>query len=777
MAGSPKRPSPLLLIILFCAIAAASIFATVIYHKFGAPKKLIDTAIRTSLLQDKDYQIAFDSYQPTNSVTYSNIIYDFDVRSPSTLKLPWADLVTESPGGGYNFVWRFKLSFPARFSVETLTGVAGEYSVELTARDGSARYKKANGITLPEERVDLEPGIFLLKVSSMVALDSLALNFSQREGVPLETTHPRERSKVSSIYLKLDARAMDALDRFVELALQSTKAAVIKMPGGRVAGALLPGDGQGEIEARIGLSGRTREHMEGFPSIDVKIKGGKAFSGLSSFKLYRLETKSGLYDMVFLSVLKDMGFFVPRQELVKLHVNGEFKGLYIQMETYNPELFTAQKRLEGDVVGVSTDKMFFDYPYGATLESRYFHRPADTSYKKRGTRFFLSGDFVKALDADSVAKYLSMSAIYALTHGLGVDDLRFYFDPATGSFQPIPRDLNPGAWATVKLNRAYLTHFAWWVDSPMYTIWPLKRLRDYDYGFDRSKDLFLGDRDDSTTTGVTDMHYALSNFLSSSDNVEVVNRYLDYFSRNTAIKKKIEKRLMNAFRLGIAAEPRNEFLRIQLAYIGKYGTYFHGNVAKVHLKKEGLKFSDGKVAYLWNIRTSERLDSELIPSLLTPMAYQVTKDELDNLYTLTFLVEKKIFEIIEEAGISVAKKSYKKIVSPIEEGKTMSMKVRAHRGLRNPSEEELEERSKNTVKYLSTMTLASDKVLVLFLVRNATDDVVDYKLKMRDSIRTVEAKVNKSFVIKKDSRWNFSTIAQIMSNQFLRGEKLRILAC
>ena len=32
-------------------------------------------------------------------------------------------------------------------------------------------------------------------------------------------------------------------------------------------------------------------------------------------------------------------------------------------------------------------------------------------------------------------------------HGLGVDDLRFYSNPATGTFYPIPRDLNPGIMA------------------------------------------------------------------------------------------------------------------------------------------------------------------------------------------------------------------------------------------------------------------------------------------------------------------------------------------
>ena len=140
---------------------------------------------------------------------------------------------------------------------------------------------------------------------------------------------------------------------------------------------------QNHLDAGIALSGRTPVHLEGFPSLDVKIKGGLSFKGFSTFKLYKLSTKSGLSDFVFLSIFRDMGLFVPRQELVKLYVNNEFKGVYILMETFSAELFTNQKRLEGDVVGVDSDKMFFDYPYGATLKNRYFHRLKEPGKKRR----------------------------------------------------------------------------------------------------------------------------------------------------------------------------------------------------------------------------------------------------------------------------------------------------------------------------------------------------------------------------------------------------------
>ena len=40
----------------------------------------------------------------------------------------------------------------------------------------------------------------------------------------------------------------------------------------------------------------------------LRTSGGRSFEGLTSFKLYRVETKSGLLDLAFLSVLEDMGY-------------------------------------------------------------------------------------------------------------------------------------------------------------------------------------------------------------------------------------------------------------------------------------------------------------------------------------------------------------------------------------------------------------------------------------------------------------------------------------
>lgn len=777
MAGSPKK-SPLLLLLLLIGIAAFTFLATYIIEEYGSPDKVTDTVIRAKLLSSKDKTAILGDYTPINSNVYSASVYDHKVSVPALFKLPWVKLVRESPNGGFAFTWRIKLTFKALFSVKIDDRAPGDFSIELSARDGSIRFARSESLLIPAQEVELEPGIYIIKVNSLSPLDFFSLSFEN-----VKDAQPQSLSASSDIpvgieplYLNLDLRAKDALERFVELALMSSTEAIIKTPKGRVEGTIVDKLNGNHISAGVTLSGRTREHMKGFPSLDVKIKGGVTYNGFSSFKLYKLSTKSGLYDFVFLSVFRDMGFFVPRQELVTLYVNDEYKGIYILMETFSAELFTSQKRLEGDVVGVDSDRMFFDYPFGATLRNKYFHRLKVPGKKKKGSKFFLSTDFIEKLDTDHTARYLSMAALYLMGHGLGVDDLRFYSNPATGKFYPIPRDLNPGLWGTVETYRVYLTHFAWLIDSPVYTIYPTKSLVDYDLDFHGTKSLLDVN---ASSIGVTDLHFSLASFLSTTGGLSAVNRYLGFYASNRALKALIDKRLINVLSEARKVDNLDMLVRSQLLFIRVDGARFLGNIFKFHKIPEPLIFSDGKVNYKWNIRTAEELDLKLRPSFISPMAYQISSEEHENQFILNFLVEKKVFEMLDSAGVFFGARSFKRVEDlKARATAALPLKPKAYAPIYTSSGEGMESFRVNVVKHLSTVLPDGKNALVLFLVRNATDKVSDYRLNFRDAIANLAPVVNETFKIHSamEVEPSRATVLQIMNNQFLRGENLRLLA-
>jgi hypothetical protein len=546
------------------------------------------------------------------------------------------------------------------------------------------------------------------------------------------------------------------------------------MAGGRVRAKIVDEGGQRVADARIGLSGRTKGHLEWFPSLDLKLGGG-SFMGIESFKLYRLDTKSGLMDLIFLSLYKDMGFMVPRQEVIKLFVNEDYIGLYILMETPGPAMFTTQRRAEANIIGIDTDKMFFDYPYGATLDAKYFYRLKGPGSKKRGRRFFLSSDFTSMIDQDSFAKFLAFASIYYATHGLGVDDLRFYENPVTKAFEPLPRDLNPNVWLSNVIVRSYLTHLAWLQGPPLYTIWPIKKPLKHDYSFDRSKDLFENAYQSQLATGTTDIHFSVSGFVADARNLELTNRYLRHFSENTAMTRKIATRATNTLIAILRQEPSNNLLSEQLQNLNKIGVPFFGEFLKTNRVETAPSLADSESTFFWNLRNSTSLDPELMPSLVSPVRHELDSTGWQNQLALAFLSEKKIFNILEEAGVKLPKRSFKSL--PGVKNGAISLTPYAYAGTRNKAAHKpIDQVEMNVVGYLGTHLLPDDTALLLLLVRNATEDVRDYKVVMRDGLTSYLPVVNTPFRLHEGKGREPVTVRDLLYNHFSWGETLRLLA-
>ena len=331
------------------------------------------------------------------------------------------------------------------------------------------------------------------------------------------------------------------------------------MPKGRIKAKLI--DNQNNLtEANIGLSGRTTQHFtEQYPSIDIRISGGDNFNGLSSFKLYQLKTKSGLKDFVFLSILKDMGFLVPRQELINLHVNGKDQGLYLLIENFNESTFTKQHRIDGNVIGLNTSKLFFDYSSGSQLELDFFNRIPEDPNPPIDTSIFLSEKFTNKLNKNNFAKYIAFASLYYSGHGLGVDDLRFYQDPTTNEFFPIPRDMNPGLGSQYQpVIRSYASQMGWLSNNTFYTINPSRNL-EHQLSIESGSDLAATGLNE-INNGLTDLHFSIIFFLSSSENLSLTNKYLNYFANNSALRKQIKIRLKDTLEISLKSNPKNKIL-------------------------------------------------------------------------------------------------------------------------------------------------------------------------------------------------------------------------
>ncbi len=750
-------------LLIFIFLGAACLTATLLAYN-REKGQIPDTLVRSRLMSLKD-QDDRQGYVQTKSTLYSNILYDFEINKAMSAPLPMSSPLPPDPLGNYTFSWRLKLSYPALFHVDVNHNAKADYSFELTNQEGLPVYLKTNSIVLPDEKIELPAGIYLFKLTANKIPDFYNADFTPAYDTDVPASSADNNLK--TIYLKLDGLAVMDFDRLINLARNTAdEQQIVKMPKGRIKGLLVNKNGEKLANIRVGLSGRTLEHLAWHPSIDIKIKGGRVFMGVSAFKLYRLDTKTGLYDFAFLSILKDMGFPIPRQEILNLVVNGENMGPYLMTETYSPAMFTNQNRTEGDIVGVNPKYYFFNYPYGSTLEIKYFHVPKGPHTGKEQTRFFLSHDFAKKLEETSVATYIAFASMYLAAHGLGIDDLRFYKNPASNLFVPIPRDLNAGRFVLDYSLRSFLTHMAWWLNVPPYTVWPFKVLS--------------GQKDDiSPPIILTDIHFSLLQFVSAPENLQKANSYLYYFANNKPLRDKIKRRLVNALEIVLREHSENELLKTQLHdTLGKGVISFHGAV-KHHIRKNALYFTDDdNQSYIWNIRTALSLDARLSPSFTAPLAAD-SRHSYTKLLALAFLCEKKIFSILEENNLTSLKKTFSRTESAEVPRDTINLPKANGKKMRDADAEgkHKEKTVNDVVIYLGMQHLGNNEVLLLFLVRNATDKAIDYSIKNKDGITSLRPVINRKFVIfERSGHKEASTIRQMMMNHFFGGEPLRLLA-
>lgn len=773
MEKHPESNRLVLAALALSLIIAATLAATFAHNRLDTGRKVEDPPARERLLELKKAETVIPG-EAEKSVLYSGAVYDVEMGGGFSGPLPWAGSVPRGPSGSYAFSWRIRLVSPSVFSADTSGAGGGTFSLSLRDRTGAPVYAVTEDLAVPAQKVGLDPGIYVLDAVSSVPLDNFSVSLDPSPG-PAPAPHD-----LGSVHLKIAAHDLRDLRRLVGVSSASTGGNIVKMAGGRVKADIVDGAGRTVAGARVGLSGRSREHLAWFPSVDLKLEGGTV-GGIPEFKLYRLETKSGLLDFIFLSIFKDMGFLVPRQDVVRLYVNGKYLGLYILMETPSAAMFTSQNLPESNIIGVHTDKMFFDYPYGATLDEKYFYRVKGPGSVKRGRRYFLSEDFTSAIDADSFARFLAFASIYYSGHGLGVDDLRFYENPATGRFSPLPRDLNPGVWSGLDdMYKSYGSHLAWLKSPPLYTVWPLSGLHGHDYSFDRSGDLFAGAYETPLTTGVTDIHFAISGFVSESENLELANRYLRHFSANEAMSRKVASRVRNTLARVLDSEPGNHLLRDQLAKAEAGGVPFFGDFIGDNVGASPVYVSDGDRVYRWNLRSAAALDEDLSPSLLGPVRYGTDPGGWRVQLARAFWCEKRIFEILESSGLRLGGKTF----GPADGGAggaigTDGAGVWEADSPAPAGASAAPDAPRDVATYLGTHRVGPDRAVVLFLVRNATEGARGFKVAMRDGVTVHEPVVNATFRLPGGAEGKAAGAAaasRIALGHFPPGETLRLLA-
>ncbi len=217
------------------------------------------------------------------------------------------------------------------------------------------------------------------------------------------------------------------------------------------------------IPAKIRLKGGTADqHLEGEKwSFRVKITGDQTLFGMKEFAAMSPMRRNLLGEWFMRKICGKEGIIERKYEFVEITINGNSKGIYVLDERYDHIMLERNKRREGPVFKIDITPIFVEKPglnpserdeYYYTLDWTAFDQDKlfskDDSWKKLILKAkdllerFRAGllSTHEVFDIEKLARWMALGDVMGAWHGFSLDNMRFYYNPVTSKFEPVPDD-------------------------------------------------------------------------------------------------------------------------------------------------------------------------------------------------------------------------------------------------------------------------------------------------------------------------------------------------
>lgn len=234
-------------------------------------------------------------------------------------------------------------------------------------------------------------------------------------------------------------------------------------------------DGE-EYDVSVRIRGDLPPHWEG-PKKSWRIQFGKQrivdgdqvlnepiyFHGHRQINLIIPKDRDFIMAPMTNQLMREAGLTVPQDQFVILRINGRMQGLYYEVEQFDKPLFAEQQRPETTVFGQNDRAMHFEQysKYGTpiTSDAKYdvgslrIQVDEEATLARRAMEVLLEHsrnpteeNFRRAqavLDWDKFIRFRSLTTLLNTNHvNFGSDNLKLYYDPSRGLFEPIPWDVH-----------------------------------------------------------------------------------------------------------------------------------------------------------------------------------------------------------------------------------------------------------------------------------------------------------------------------------------------
>ena len=223
-------------------------------------------------------------------------------------------------------------------------------------------------------------------------------------------------------------------------------------------------DGGEPVPVKVRLKGGGAvDHLGGDKwSLRVSVRGDNAILGMTGFSLMDPVRRSLMYEWFVRKLASREGIMAKRYEFVELRINGEAKGTFAVDEHYTTQMIEHNRRREGPIFRFIQDHLWREqaawYLYDSQRDDYYYAADVDAInssaqlnddtkaavFHKARIMFeaFKNGDLTAsdAFDIELTARWMALGDVLGAWHGFGVFNMKWYYNPVTSRFEPIPDD-------------------------------------------------------------------------------------------------------------------------------------------------------------------------------------------------------------------------------------------------------------------------------------------------------------------------------------------------
>tara|TARA_B110001452_G_scaffold10817_1_gene9014 strand:- start:1225 stop:3960 length:2736 start_codon:yes stop_codon:yes gene_type:complete len=204
------------------------------------------------------------------------------------------------------------------------------------------------------------------------------------------------------------------------------------------------------LNADIRLKGDRSIHYENKKNSSYKInlKKDSFYNSMRSFSIQKPRIRNYVSEWIFHEMGEELNLVKLKYDFIKLKINGENKGLYVTEEGFNNSLLERNLRRAGPIFGLDEYFEERDFKTGPKLDpyqEKYWTRPENEKL------YFIAKNKLIALktrelplneiiDIEKWSDFFVMCELLTTYHGLKEKSVKFYYNPITGLFEPIPFD-------------------------------------------------------------------------------------------------------------------------------------------------------------------------------------------------------------------------------------------------------------------------------------------------------------------------------------------------